>query len=102
MKSEFPEISAHKENIITLTPNQHLIKAHPRGKTQEVSSEYQHLCLIHKLNSVEKSIKSKDNFYSMEKYIEVINTGKPNIKLNLDETTDKILEKLAIEYRASI
>ncbi|MDG1153870.1 MAG: hypothetical protein P8N25_03315 [Alphaproteobacteria bacterium] len=102
MKSEFPEISAHKENIITLTPDQHLTEAHPCGKTQEISSEYQHFCLIHKLKSVEKSISEKDNFYSMDRYIEVVNTGKPNVKLSLEDNTDTILEKLAIEYRASI
>lgn len=44
--SEFPEISFYLENLIALTPNQHLNTAHPNGKTILIDRSYQHDCLI--------------------------------------------------------
>lgn len=45
-KSLYPEISFYLENIIALTPTQHLNYAHPNGRTQEINEQYQHLLLL--------------------------------------------------------
>lgn len=39
----YPEICYYLENIIALTPTQHLNYAHPDGHTQEIDEQYQHL-----------------------------------------------------------
>jgi hypothetical protein len=57
MASEFPEISYYLENLILLTPTQHLSKAHPNNNTQVINRDYQLLLIIAKSNSIEKSIK---------------------------------------------
>ena len=101
MKSAFPQLSDCRENIITLTPSQHLTKAHPNNNTQIIDEEYQYLCLIHKLESVNESISQGDNFYCMEKYNYVVNTGKSEINILSNDTPQIIRNKLALAYRAS-
>ena len=102
MKNGFPKIANHKENIISLTPTQHYNKAHPNNNTHIIDSQYQEICLMHKLLSVEKSITAKDNFYSLDLYIEVVNIGKPSTQLNSNDNPDTIRKKIALAYRASM
>ena len=39
-EAEYPEICALLENLIALTPTQHLGYAHPNGRTQEINAQY--------------------------------------------------------------
>lgn len=75
MESEFPQIADLPENIIILTPNQHYYRAHPNNKTSVIDERYQAICLISKLDSIEINNRSGDNDYSLEDFINVLNTG---------------------------
>lgn len=97
LASEFPELADVHENIIAITPNQHFFRAHPNNKTSIVSPEYQFICLLSKLDSIEIDYRNQQNFYSKERFIEVLNTG---LNLDLSETIDfeELKHQLTIEY----
>lgn len=71
MKSEYPEIATFLENLILLTPTQHVTKAHPPTTTSIINKDYQLLCLLSKSDSVEKYT----NVYSKEDFIHVLKIG---------------------------
>jgi len=72
MKSEFPSIDSYLENLILLTPTQHLTKAHPNNNTRIIDREYQQICL----DSKYKSIQQFPDLYSLEDFEYVIKIGK--------------------------
>lgn len=74
-QNEFPDLDSILENLILLTPTQHLNRAHLSGNTQYVDRDYQLVCLLAKSSSVEKSVEKDDGFYSKEDFVFVINTG---------------------------
>jgi len=74
-QSEYPEIATLPENIIALTPNQHFFRAHPNNNTQLINKDYQKLCLICKLHSIEYDYSMQNNYYSLSNFIDVINIG---------------------------
>ena len=55
-KNEFPVIAGYVENLIALTPGQHLQKAHPAGKTQVIDKDYQYICLMNKTENIRRNI----------------------------------------------
>ena len=68
-RSDYPELARVSENIILLTPTQHRAFAHS-GQTGNVSGGYQLLCLLKKLDAVEKCESDPDcNFYSISDFI---------------------------------
>ena len=73
--NEFPQLSWYLENLIKLTPTQHLSKAHPKGNTTIVDRDYQLTCLLAKSDSIEFSIRKHELIYSKESFVHVINTG---------------------------
>jgi len=75
MESEFPQIADLPENIIILTPNQHYYRAHPNNKTSVIDEKYQAICLMSKLDSIEINNRSGESDYSLEDFIDVLNTG---------------------------
>ncbi len=75
MASEFPSIADCPENIICLTPNQHFQRAHPNNHTQEVDRDYQLVCLLSKLDSIEINLRGGRDDYSLADFINVLNTG---------------------------
>jgi hypothetical protein len=75
MKHEYPNLSYSYENLIRLTPTQHLTCAHPRNNTQVIDRDYQFRCLMKKLDHVEMSALENDEFYNLQDFIFVINTG---------------------------
>ena len=75
MRSDFPEMESILENLILLTPTQHLAKAHPHNNTRYIDPEYQKKCLISKNKSIKESIEKEDGFYSKEDFIFVVNNG---------------------------
>lgn len=74
---QFPEISMYLENLIALTPTQHLAKAHPNGYTQQIDTIYQELLLQAKAGIIEDYLRKTDNdgMYSFENLITVLNVG---------------------------
>lgn len=75
MQSEFPEIADCPENIICLTPNQHYFRAHPINKTSIIDENYQIICLISKLDSIEINFRDGKSDYSLADFVDVLNTG---------------------------
>ncbi len=75
MASEFPEIADCPENIICITPNQHFYRAHPDNHTQYIDLDYQIVCLLCKLDSIEINFRSGKCDYSLADFINVLNIG---------------------------
>lgn len=75
MKHERPYLAGHLENLINLTPNQHVTKAHPAMNFLVIDSNYQKRFLVKKIMDTEKSEALRDGFYSKENLIEVLNIG---------------------------
>jgi len=75
MASEFPELADCPENIICLTPTQHYTMAHPDNKTTVIDPEYQIVCLLSKLDSIEINFRNGKDDYSLREFINVLNTG---------------------------
>lgn len=59
--SDYPEIADYLENLIALTPTQHLAYAHPNNKTQYIDKKYQYLCLIAKTGNIQDNLLEKYN-----------------------------------------
>ena len=76
-EAEFPEICGYIENLIALTPTQHLNYAHPLGNTQVIDTAYQHILLLAKISSIEKNIFSttEEHIYEFSKMIYVLFIG---------------------------
>ncbi|MCL2114425.1 MAG: restriction endonuclease [Streptococcaceae bacterium] len=73
----YPEISMYVENLIALTPTQHLGQAHPDGYTREINMLYQELLLKAKAGNIQENIKSpnQDKIYDFFKFVKVLNIG---------------------------
>jgi hypothetical protein len=98
MKSEFPELSDTFENLILLTPTQHLNFAHPDGNTQRISIPYQLVCLLAKLDSIEESEFWADDFYDLSKFKQVINIGFDKELLTAAMSFQDVKNQLVCEY----
>lgn len=75
--AEYPLISYYIENLIALTPTQHLNHAHINGNTNEINYEYQRLCLISKVGIIKENVETKEfpKIYSFEDLCYVLNVG---------------------------
>lgn len=82
-EADHPSISGHIENLIALTPSQHLNKAHPHGKTQEINKDYQYALLISKTSNIEKNLKQSiiPKIYDYDRYKEVLAVGLNDIQV---------------------
>ena len=90
--SEFPSISDYVENLIALTPNQHLSMAHPNNQTMYIDRDFQYICLLAKTTNIMNGYEHiNDNIYDFNKYKTVLNTGLNTTQFNtikdLDFTT---------------
>lgn len=75
MKSEFPSIADCAENIIALTGTEHYSYAHPNRNTQRTDPNYQMICLLSKLDSIERNFQNGRNDYSLADFAMVLNIG---------------------------
>lgn len=57
-ESRYPEISMYLENLIALTPTQHMNYAHSNHNTQIIDREFQRICLYAKSDSIEQNLSS--------------------------------------------
>lgn len=102
--SEFPEISNYLENLIALTPNQHLNSAHPNGKTIIIDRAYQHDCLIVKTDMIKDNIENAtEKIYSFADLIHVLVVGFNEEAFTEIEENDYVgvKAKIELEYLAS-
>ena len=79
-EAEYPEISFYIENLIALTPTQHLSYAHPNGRTKEISETYQHLLLLAKTDRIKENLQSIDidHIYDFRNFMYVLRIGFDN------------------------
>ena len=79
-ESEYPEICYFLENIIALTPTQHLNYAHPDNRTQEINQQYQHLLLLAKAERIKENLNGLcgQKIYEFAKFLFVLNVGFDN------------------------
>jgi hypothetical protein len=79
-KAMYPEICYYLENLIALTPTQHLNHAHPNSRTQEVDSEYQKLLLLAKADRIKENLEECysekiERIYEFSKFLHVLGVG---------------------------
>jgi len=76
----YPEICYYLENIIALTPTQHLNYAHPNGHTQEIDEQYQHLLLLSKADRIHENLTDAavEKIYEFSNFLFVLNVGFDN------------------------
>lgn len=76
----YPEICYYLENIIALTPTQHLNYAHPNGRTQEINEQYQHLLLLSKADRIFENLTDPitETIYEFSNFLYVLNIGFEN------------------------
>lgn len=101
---QYPEISMYLENLIALTPTQHLTKAHPLNNTQRLDYDYQELLLLAKASTIEENIADYniETIYSFDNFVEVLNVGFDadyEIENNNFETTMSIIKDVYFERR---
>ena len=79
-ESVYPEICYYLENIIALTPTQHLNYAHPNGHTQEIDEQYQHLLLLSKADRIQENLTDAavEQIYEFSRFLFVLNVGFDN------------------------
>lgn len=85
MKSEFPELADMPENIIALTGTEHYAYAHPNRNTQRTDPDYQMICLLSKLDSIERNFQNGNADYSLNDFTVVLNKG-----LDTDEFNEQM------------
>lgn len=76
-EADYPEICAYYENLIALTPTQHLSYAHPQGNTSRVDLAYQEICLIAKAGIIRETLEdsTRDQVYEFAKFLYVLFVG---------------------------
>lgn len=100
---EFPEISYYLENLMALTPNQHLNNAHPDGRTTAINRDYQHDCLIVKTDMIRENIEQNNEvIYSFSDFLHVLFVGfNEDTFLDIEPNDyDGIKAKIELEYVA--
>lgn len=69
----YSQFSLSRENMISLTPGQHLSRAHIEGSTRTIDQDFQKKCIKQKFESIRESIEKKDEFYNLVEFIKIIN-----------------------------
>lgn len=79
-EAAYPEICYYLENIIALTPTQHLNYAHPNGHTQEINEQYQHLLLLSKADRIYENLTddATGKIYEFSNFLFVLSVGFDN------------------------
>lgn len=100
-ENEFQEISCYVENLIALTPGQHLQEAHPDGNTRIIDKGFQQICLLTKADNIEENIKhGKEVIYSFDNFTYVLSVGFDNNTYEEVEDMDfnELVRLINMEY----
>ena len=93
--SFYPKFADYVENIISLSVGQHISYAH-QGNTHWINPDFQIVCLLSKLKNIETSLNKKEDFYDLNKFIEILNEGL-NLEIpknsNIRLISSKLLKK---------
>lgn len=79
-EADYPEICHFLENLIALTPTQHLNYAHPNGRTREIDQQYQHLLLLSKAGRIYENLTDPtvEHIYEFSNFLFVLSVGFDN------------------------
>ena len=101
-ESEFPSISDYIENLIALTPNQHISMAHPNNQTRYIDRDFQYICLLAKTKTIMNDLlgESRTETYNFDSYKTVLNTGLGTDDFDTIEYLNfaSLLEKIDLFY----
>lgn len=94
-EADYPEICYFLENLIALTPTQHMNYAHPGHRTAEIDEQYQHLLLLSKTDRIRENLTTAavDRIYSFTSLLFVLNVGFDN---------DDVLEITDMDFGAVV
>lgn len=84
-QSSYSHFARYRENLIALTPGQHLSLAHPQTNTQRINADFQRICLEKKFEHIKESLAQGEDFYVLSKFIEVLNSA---LSLTISESAD--------------
>ena len=92
-RAQHPQFEAYPENMIMLTPSQHLSQAHPKSKTSQVDPDYQIQYLLMQCDTIAESRRKGETLYSKERFVKMLNEG---LKLEVKprDSFARIKEKL--------
>ena len=103
-ESQYPEISSYLENLIALTPTQHMTQAHPNNNTRELSETYQHLLLLSKVDRIKENLTDSEieKIYEFSNLLFVLNIGFENedILHIKDMDFDEVINAVNVHYAA--
>ena len=103
-EADYPEIGSYLENIIALTPTQHLNYAHPNGHTQEIDEQYQHLLLLAKADRIRENLTgtAADKIYEFSNFLFVLHVGFDSDEvLEIEEMDfDSVVNAINVHYAA--
>lgn len=98
----FPSLADVVENLICITPGQHLSRAHPGGSTSKVDPDYQALLLVAKSDTIELDINMGRGFYDFNRFIDVLVTGYSDDDFRTANYCDfPFVRKLILKYYTS-
>lgn len=96
---EFPTISGYIENLIALTPNQHLLFAHPDNQTNYIDRSFQYTCLLAKTDTIHLDYAHNNlNTYDFNQYKFVLNVGLNTRDFDFVQDYDTLKSKIAYFY----
>jgi hypothetical protein len=93
-QSSFPQFSLYRENLIALTPGQHLSFAHVQGNTQRVDSNFQKICIKRKFENIKESLNRGESFYNLSQFVDIFNNAL-NLNLNKNSSISEIDSAIA-------
>lgn len=101
-ESLFPEISNCLENLIALTPTQHLGYAHPNNNTSDIDEHYQHSLLLSKAERIKENLTDStvDSIYSFANLLFILSVGLNDLKLLdiADMDFDAVVKAINMHY----
>jgi len=89
-RSSYPQFSLSRENLIALTPGQHLSLAHEKGNTRKTNKIFQIFCLKRKLENIIESLEDGEDFYNFNEFLEMIKYFDTNFSTTKQEP-EKVL-----------
>jgi len=88
-RHSYAQFSLSKENLIALTPGQHLSFSHVEANTRSINPQFQIVCLKTKFKEIKESVDLADGFYDLREFIKILNICF-NWSLKDDSTIDEV------------
>lgn len=101
-EADYPEICYFLENLIALTPTQHMNYAHPEHRTAEIDEQYQHILLLSKTDRIRENLIADgvERIYDFTNLLFVLSVGFDNDEaLEItDMDFDAVINAINVHY----